>query len=450
VIDRLVLLGVSHHTAPVSLRERLHTLGHDPRTTLLALKARPGVAEGMVLSTCNRVEIYGAGQPAGMVVQAFHQVLDRPEISGHLYERHGEDALRHLFRVASSLDSMVVGEPQILGQLKEAFSLAHEAGATGDALSRAVGRAFAVAKRVRTETEVGRAAVSMSYVAVDLCRKVFDSLAGKRVVLVGAGQMAALAAQHLLAQQVAHVAVVNRSTENADTLARKLDPSGGRVSVHPLRDLADQLPAAEIVLVAMGGDQVVLDKATVRRVAKLRRFRPLFLVDLSVPRAIDPAVRSLENVYLKDVDDIGAIVASNTAQRASEAVRAEAIVEDEVEQFVRISRGREAVPVLAELRRHGDAIAKAEIARTLGSIGSALDERAQRSVEAMANAIVNKLLHEPTARLRDAAEQGGASPLAEVAAELFGLSNGAPSSGHPARPEPPPDPLDSDEEGDLP
>jgi glutamyl-tRNA reductase len=448
VIDRLVLLGVSHHTAPVSLRERLHTLGHDVRSTLLALKTHPGVSEGMVLSTCNRVEIYGAGQPPAMVAHAFHEALDRPEIAGHLYERHGQEALRHLFRVASSLDSMVVGEPQILGQLKEAFTIAHEAGATGDALSRAVGRAFAVAKRVRTETEVGRSAVSMSHVAVDLCRKVFDSLQGKRVLLVGAGQMAMLAAQQLLTLEVSHVSIVNRSPENAAALAHKLDPTGARVSVHLLQDLAELLPLAEIVLVATGGDQVVLDRATVRRVAKLRRFRPLFLVDLSVPRAIDPEIRSLENIYLKDVDDIGAIVASNSAQRASEAVRAEAIVDDEVEQFVRISRGREAVPVLAELRRHADAVARAEIARTLGSIGSALDERQQRSIESMAQAIVNKLLHEPTARLREAAERGGASTLAEVAAELFGLphSNPAPVQGSDTVN----DLLESDDEGDSP
>jgi glutamyl-tRNA reductase len=429
VIDRLVLLGVSHHTAPVALRERLHTLGHDPRNTLLALKAHPGISEGMVLSTCNRVEIYGAGQPPGMVMQAFHQLLDRPEIVGHLYERHGEDALRHLFRVASSLDSMVVGEPQILGQLKEAFTVAQEAGATGDALSRAVGRAFAVAKRVRTETEVGRSAVSMSHVAIDLCRKVFDSLAGKRAILVGAGQMATLTAQQLLAQQITHISIVNRSVENAAALARKLDATGARASAHQLEVLAELLPTADIVLVAMGGDQLVLDRAMVRGVAKLRRFRPLLFVDLSVPRAIDPQVRSLENVYLKDVDDIGAIVASNGAQRASEAVRAEAIVEDEVEQFVRISRGREAVPVLAELRRRGDAVASAEIARTLGAIGTSLDERQQRSIEAMAQAIVKKLLHEPTARLREAAERGGASPLAQVAAELFGLTSGSPTTG---------------------
>jgi glutamyl-tRNA reductase len=258
--------------------------------------------------------------------------------------------------------------------------------------------------------------------------------------------MATLAAQYLLTQQIAHVAIVNRSVENAAAVAQKLDPAGTRVIVHPLGALSELLPSADIVLVAMGGDQLVLDAATVRRVAKLRRFRPLFLVDLSVPRAIDPEVRRLENVYLKDVDDIGAIVASNTAQRASEAVRAEAIVEDEVEQFVRISRGREAVPVLAELRRRADALAKAEVARTLGSIGAVLDERQQRSIEAMAQAIVNKLLHEPTARLREAAERGGASSLAEIAAELFGLPNSSPEATN----EPTATTAEPDDEGNAP
>ncbi len=422
MIDRLVLLGVSHHTAPVSLRERLNTLGHDPRATLLTLKAQPEVAEGMVLSTCNRVEIYGTGQPPGRVVEAFHRVLDRPEIAQHLYERRGEDALRHLFRVASSLDSMVVGEPQILGQLKEAFTVARDAGATGDSLSRAVGRAFAVAKRVRTETEVGRSAVSMSKVAVELCRKIFDSLSGKRVLLLGAGEMATLAARHLLAQGVAQVAIANRSLAHGTALAEKLDPGGARVRVCPIEQLVELLPQVDIVLAATGGDRFTLDRPMVRKAARLRRFRPLFLVDLSVPRAIDPTVRTLENVYLKDVDDIGAMLAQNSSQRASEAVRAEAIIDDEVEQFVRISRGREAVPVLAELRRWADAVAQAEIGRTLGQIGAALDERQRASVEAMAQAIVKKLLHEPTSRLRQAAERGGASPLAEVAADLFGLT----------------------------
>jgi glutamyl-tRNA reductase len=421
VIDRFVLLGVSHHTAPLSLRERLNTLGHDPKATLLTLKALPAVAEGMVLSTCNRVEIYGTGQPPGQVVEAFHRVLDRPEISAHLYERRGAEALRHLFRVASSLDSMVVGEPQILGQLKEAFSVASDAGATGDALSRAVGRAFAVAKRVRTETEVGRSAVSMSKVAVDLCRKIFDSLQGKQVLLIGAGEMATLAARHLLAQGVSRVVIANRSVENAEALAKKLDPTGARTAHGRLEDLEGLLPRIDIVLAATGGERFALDRATVQRAARLRRYRPLFLVDLSVPRAIDPAVRSLENVYLKDVDDIGALLSQNSSQRAAEAVRAEAIIDAEVEQFVRISRGREAVPILAELRQRADAVARAEIDRTLAQIGGLLDERQRQSVAAMAQAIVNKLLHEPTTRLREAAERGGASPLAEVAADLFGL-----------------------------
>ncbi|MHB8420146.1 MAG: glutamyl-tRNA reductase [Myxococcales bacterium] len=439
MIDRLVLVGLSHQTAPVAVRERLARLGQDLGATLSSLVRLPAVSEGMVLSTCNRVELYGAGEPAARVASSLRDFVRGQGLDGetrdYLYERQGEDAARHLFRVAASLDSMVVGEPQILGQLKDAFQAAATAGATGDCLHRTVGRAFAVAKRVRTETEVGRNAVSMSHAAVELARKIFASLEGKRVLLIGAGEMAGLAARHLVAQGVAELFVANRSEERARQLAAEL----GTGTVRSLEALPELLAEADIVLSAAGGDGVgpLLTRPLIARAVKARRFRPLFLVDLAVPRSIEPAAGGLANVYLKDVDDIGAAVRQNTERRLGEAQRAEAIIDGEVHELARVLRGRSAVPVLAELRRLGDAVAEAEAQRTLAQIGAALDGRGRESIAAMARAIVNKLLHQPTTRLRRAAELGVEAELADATARLFALGDG--SEREPAEEEGPPE-----------
>ncbi len=436
MIDRLVLVGLSHQTAPVAVRERLARLGDDLARTLSSLKGLPAVSEGMVLSTCNRVELYGAGEPAARVASSLRdllrsQGLDGPA-DGYLYERQGEDAARHLFRVAASLDSMVLGEPQILGQLKDAFQAATSAGVTGDCLHRTVGRAFAVAKRVRTETDVGRNAVSMSYAAVELARKIFASLEGKRVLLVGAGEMATLAARHLMAQGIGELVIANRSEEHAGQLAAEL----GKGTVRPLEALADLLAEVDVVLSAVGGDAPLVTRAMVARAVKARRFRPLFLVDLAVPRSVEPSAGELANVYLKDVDDIGAAVRQNAERRAGEAQRAEAIIDGEVRDLARVLRGRSAVPVLADLRRMGDAVAHVEVERTLAQIGGALDERQRESVEAMARAIVNKILHEPTTRLRRAAELGVEAELADAMARLFALGDEAPAATSTPNPAP--------------
>lgn len=423
--NHLVLLGISHQTAPVAVRERIAHLSTDPRLSLERLRAVPGVSEGMVLSTCNRVELYGAGRHAGQVADGFRELLaQEPAVLPHLYERRGEAALRHLFRVAASLDSMIVGEPQILGQLKQAFHQASRSGATGDTLHRAVGRAFAVAKRVRTETAVGRSAVSMVHAAVELTERVFDSLAGKRALVIGAGEMSGLAAQRLLAKGVAELCVLNRTVGHAEALARRLSGQG---SVNAptvglgLEALAARLVWADVIVSAATVEEPLVTLSLLRTALRARRFRPLILVDLSVPRSIEPEVASLENVYVKDVDDIGRLVVQNSARRSEEAQRAEGIVEFEVQVFARVLRGRAAVPVLAALRQRAALVAAEEAKRTLQRIGEQLTAEQRLSVEAMGIAIVNKLLHEPTAKLRAAAEAGEASVLAEAAEELFGL-----------------------------
>ena len=367
MIERLVLLGLSHHTAPLPIRERMSRLGDDLPTTLSSLKQLPGLAEGMVLSTCNRVELYGAGVPPAQVAVSLREFVRsqglEPPGSEHLYERHGEDAVRHLFRVASSLDSMVIGEPQILGQLKDAFQAANTAGATGDYLHRTVGRAFAVAKRVRTETDVGRSAVSMSYAAVELARKIFASLEGKELVLIGAGEMATLAARHLAAQKLGSSPSPTAPRSGPRSWPRSSRPPASPAACHGLDELPALLGRVDIVLSAAGAGadgEALVTRAMVAKAVKGRRFRPLFLIDLAVPRSIEASSGELSNVYLKDVDDIGAAVKQNTERRLSEASRAEAIIETELSELARMLRGRSAVPVLAELRRVGDSVAHAE------------------------------------------------------------------------------------------
>jgi glutamyl-tRNA reductase len=433
VIDRLVLLGVSHHTAPVAVRERISRLGTDLVGTLSGIKSLPGLAEGMVLSTCNRVELYGTGTAPGQVARSLRAFIVEQGDLGRavpelVYERQGTEALRHLFRVASSLDSMVVGEAQILGQLKEAYQTAASVGATGDCLQRAVGRAFAVAKRVRSETEVGRLAVSMSSAAGELARKIFDTLEGRRVMVVGAGEMARLAARHLAGQGVVSIAVANRSLERAQELAEEVNAWGCASSAHRLDDLPGLLVEVDVILAAAPAPEPVIARAEVARAVRARRFRPLFVVDLSVPRSVDPAIRDLPNVYLKDLDDIAGVVSQNSQSRAGEGDRAEAIVDLEVREFTRMLRGRSAVPVLAEIRQRADAIARSEVEKTLHQLGDDLDGRRRKSIEAMAQAIVNKLLHTPTARLRRAAELGVEGPLADAAAQLFDLAESGEAS----------------------
>jgi glutamyl-tRNA reductase len=422
VIDRLVVLGISHQTAPLAIRERIAHLSEDPGLSLRRLRELPGVSEGMLLSTCNRVELYGAGAPAERVVAGFRGLMAQaPEVMPHLYERRGEAALKHLFRVASSLDSMVVGEPQILGQLKHAFQQATVSGNTGDTLHRAVGRAFAVAKRVRTETAVGRAAVSMVHAAIELSERVFKSLEGKRALLLGAGEMSSLAAQRLIAHRVEGLVIANRTLAHAEALVHRLEGRGAAVRAVGLDDLGEQLIWADFVVSAVAAEGLLVTRDQVRAALKTRRYRPLMCVDLAVPRSIDPQLGSLENVYVKDVDDVGRLVTANSLRRSEEARRAEQIVDGEVESFARVLRGRSAAPVLAALRQKASLVAADEAERTLQRIGSALDEAQSASVRAMAQAIVNKLLHEPTARLRAAAEARDESPLADAASELFAL-----------------------------
>ena len=409
----LFLVGLSHKSAPIDVRERVALSGDVLKEALRELKGMPGVQEAFVVSTCNRVEVFVHAEGEA---PARHFFTSRTaEATEHLYVKEGAEAVRHLFRVAASLDSMVVGEQQILGQVKEAYGLASAAEAAGGFMSRLCNRAFVAAKRVRTETDIGRGATSMSQVAVDLVGKIFGDLERRAILLVGAGKMGALSAKALRVLGAEAVLVTNRSAERGQALA---DQVGG--TFRPWDQLEALLAEADVIIVSTGAPSYVVTEEMVRRARKQRRHRDLCLIDLAVPRNVDPACADLDEVYAYDVDDMQRVVSANHEARRGEAVRAEAIVEAEVLAFAQEREVRAALPVLVELRKRAERIARAEAERTLAAVGSRLDERGRRSVEAMAQAIVKKLLHGPTYRLKEAAASGD-SGLPGAASALFGL-----------------------------
>ena len=420
----LVCLGISHKSAPVAVRERLAVSEDQQAEVLRRMGSAP--AEALFVSTCNRVEIYRAGSGEAVVELLRAQVVELggPEALAHTYIHHGEAALVHLFRVASSLDSMVVGEPQILGQMKDAFELAQKVGAARGELARVCAAAFAAAKRVRTETDVGRAATSMASAAVQLANKVFGGLQGKTVLLVGAGEMAELCGKHLVSSGAGKLLVANRTPERALALAREL---GGEAL--PLEPLDGALLRADLVVCTAASPRPLITRELVAGTLRARRHRPLFLVDLGVPRDVEPEVNSLNDVYAYDVDDIQKLVAENTALRADAAARAEVLVAEEVARYVRARAVRDGVPVLAQLRARAEAIRKAELERALSNLPTPLTDAQAAVVTAMTSAIVNKVLHQPTVKLRTVAPGETVHPLADAVAELFGLEPGSRRSG---------------------
>ncbi|HYR55006.1 MAG TPA: glutamyl-tRNA reductase [Myxococcaceae bacterium] len=429
----LVCMGISHKTAPLEVREKL-ALSEEEISKVLQ-RVSGTVAETMVVSTCNRVEFYAVAESAEKAKGALHSVvasLGGDRSLEHLYQHHGDSALVHLFRVTASLDSMVVGEAQILGQVKDALELAQRVGAAGPELIRACAAAFASAKRVRSETGIGRSAVSMASAAVELANKVFGGLEGRSALLVGAGEMGELAGKHLRNARAAPIIVINRTRERAEHLASSI---GGEV--RDFEDLHSAMILADLVVCSTASPKYIFTKESITPILRIRKFRPLFMVDLAVPRDIAPDLSELEGVYAYDVDDIQRVIADNSAARAVEAAKAETIIAEEIARFVRSRSIRDGVPVLALLRARAEQIAKAEAERTLANLGGDLSEKQRRSVQAMATAIINKLLHEPTSRLRELGADQSANRLADAAAELFGLESGSPNlEDQPAAPAP--------------
>ncbi|MBZ5711831.1 glutamyl-tRNA reductase [Nannocystis pusilla] len=421
-MTELVAVGLNHKTAPVELRERLAFGTGDVAAALSALRERAGLGEVMIVSTCNRVEVYAVAphwaRAGERVLQALADTRAVPlaELVAHTFVRGERAAASHICRVAASLESMVVGEPQILGQVKDAFELAQREGTVGGVLDRCLGTAFRAAKRVRSETEVARGAASVPSVAVDLARSIFGELTGSGALLVGAGEMASQAGIHLKAAGVAEMTVVNRSEARGRALAEELT-----ARYAPWDSLDAELRRADIVVTSTGAQRPVIDRALLRPVMKVRRGKPIFFVDIAVPRDVEPEVARLEQVFLYNIDDLQGIVHDNMRARAAEAERAGSLVEEEVGEFVAWQRARSIGPIVQALQHHARGIAEAELARVRGKLQGLAPEQ-QKAVEALANGIVQKLLHRPMAALRQAAVgEGAEADLAGAVQQLFGL-----------------------------
>ena len=431
---RVVLVGMSHRTAPLALREQLAVA--DPVPALRKLVASEEIDEAVLVATCNRVEVVATTRQPDAARLRIHSFLRRelasrdvgPEIEGCLYEHVDGDAMRHVLRVACSLDSMVLGEPQILGQAKEAWRRAAECGAAGPVLARLFQQAFATAKRVRTETRVAERPVSLARVAVDLAQRIFEELADKRALLVGAGEMVEAAAFALRGAGLAQMAVANRTPERAAELAARC--SG---TAHGLDELPRLLPEADLVITSIAAAGPVLTPALLEPALRGRRSLPLFVIDLGVPRNADPAIDRIDNVYRYDIDDLGALAEENARARQQELARAEAIVEEQKQRFDGWFAALRAVPTIRHLRERAEAIRAAEFERVAGRLALGPGER--EAVEYLTRALVNKLLHEPVTQLRRAAEREEGVALLEVARLLFDLDAEERDDPGPADPE---------------
>ncbi len=417
----IVIVGLSHKTAPVEIREKLAFAPTAMERPLRKLLELPPIAEGLIVSTCNRVELCAASKEPEAAMAAMRRFLadyheiSLDEISDHLYDYQGEDAIRHLFRVASSLDSMVLGEPQILGQIKTAYGYASEYKTAGLILNRFLHKAFSVAKRVRTETAIASNAVSVSFAAVELARKIFDQLDNKAVMIIGAGEMCELAARHFVTNGVSKVLVTNRTFERAEKLAAEFQ--GKAV---PFEYFVEHLAETDIVLTSTGAPNFILGQRQMEEVLKRRKNRPMFLIDIAVPRDIDPKVNDLDNAYLYDVDDLQGVVQANLKERKKEASKAEAIVEQEIGQFHQWLANLEVKPTIIALRRKLEEIRQQEVEKTFGNLKD-LSDKERKSIEAMANAIINKILHQPTAILKQSQNDTSGEDYVDAIRTLFDL-----------------------------
>ncbi len=417
----LFLLGVSHKTAPVELRERLDFSSRDLGGAVEALASRPGAAESAVLSTCNRSELYVAAENVERAkedlvafLSEYHQ-LSSDTFLPHVFAREDADAVRHLFRVAAGLDSLVVGEPQILGQVKEAYAIAAERHSSGPLLTKLFHSSFAVGKRVRTETALGEGAVSVSYTAVQLARKIFGKLTGRNVLVIGAGEMGKLTAQHLRTQGVGEIVITSRTFGRAQELAHTVAGTAA-----PWADLMTVLARADIVITATGSQVPILSRADIESVIGRPRHDPLFIIDIAIPRDVDPDAGNIEQVFLYNVDDLQMIVKENLSRRSAEMDRAELIVAEEVGRFMAWHRSRGAIPTVVALRQRFEAIRRAELQR-LESKLSGLSPEARARVEEVTRIIMEKLLLEPTEQLKALPDEETQVLYTEAVNRLFGL-----------------------------
>ncbi len=417
----IFLIGVNHKTAPVEVREKLALNQSDP-PALKIFHSLPSCDEVVFLSTCNRVEVIvstskGLDNAKAEISDTWINCsgVDPETFKKCIYEYVGLKAIRHIFRVASSLDSMVVGEPQILGQLKDAYRNALESGCCGQILNKLMPKAFSVAKRIRTETKIASQAVSISYAAVELAKKIFGDLTGKSAMLIGAGEMAELAAQHLKTNGISQLMVANRTLERAVELARALD--GKAIS---LKELDDALIEVDIVISSTGAPGFIIRKEQIQNIMRPRRHRLLFFIDIAVPRDIDPKVNDIENVYLFDIDELKEVVEENKAERQKEAIKAERIIEAEIIKFDSWLSSLDIVPVIRGLQEKAEHIRKRELSRTFKNLKH-LSEKDKRAIEKLTQSLVGKLLHDPILFLKKTDEQNRSEALYTIS-KIFSLN----------------------------
>jgi glutamyl-tRNA reductase len=422
-MQSVILIGLNHKSASVSVRECLAFNEEEARSALVALRSRKSVDEAMLFSTCNRVELLMVSKDkeraiaeAKTFLAAFKQVpLDDFDDALYLYQ--GDAAVRHVFRVAASLDSMVVGEPQILGQIKGAYRTATEEKTSGVILNRLLHRTFFIAKRIRSDTGIGDHAVSISYAAIELGRKIFGDLEGKPVLLIGAGEMAELAVEHLMRHRCGTLHVANRTFERAVALAKSYNGT-------PIRfeEVPDYLGEVDIIISSTGAPDFVIHKPQVKAVMRRRKNRPLFFIDIAVPRDIDPTINALNNVYVYDIDDLKGVIDENIEDRNREAMKAERMIDEAVINFRHWMENLGVVPTIKAMRQKVNAMAGEEIKKTMQSLGHLSDEDRQ-AIERMTQALVNKIMHDPTHFLKSNGCQGDRTESLDMARKLFGLDD---------------------------
>jgi len=417
---RFSITGLNHRSAPVEVRERLAFDEKSIPDALRVLRQRPGVVEGLILSTCNRVEIAVSSEdrdPASAVDDFLAETrkVERDWVRPYLYKFEDRDAIQHLFRVAASLDSMVVGEPQILGQLKNAYSIAKEQGAVNGFMDTLLTRAFNVAKRVRSETEIGSNAVSVSYAAVELAREIFGSLKDKKVLIIGAGKMSEAAARHLKRVGATKMFVTNRTQERAVEMAQLFE-----AKIVDYTRFLSFMPEVDIVLTSSGAPHYILTKPDMAKVLGARKNKPVFVIDIAVPRNVEPSVNELDNVFVYDIDDLQRVVETNVEARKHEAEEAEQIITEEVERMLSRLKTRDVVPTIVKLQEQLEALRAGEVARMKGKFGTLTREQ-EEALDAVTRGIINKIAHGPISELRRQASEAEAPQYLNVIRKVFRL-----------------------------
>ena len=422
-MHEIILLGLNHNTAPVEIRECLAFNGNETQIALKKLMAQPSITEVLLVSTCNRIEVLLTVKNENQAVDIAKSFLSGfkkipiSDFEESLYFFNGDEAVRHIFRVASSLDSMMVGEPQILGQIKEAYRIATIAKSSSVILNRLLHKTFFVAKRVRSETGIGDHAVSISYAAIELGKKIFGTLENKEVLLIGAGEMAELAVEHLLNNRSGHITVANRTFDHGVNLARRF-----KGSVVRFEEIADVLNQVDVIISSTGSPNFVIQHDQVKPLMRKRRNRPLFFIDIAVPRDIDPDINRISNVYVYDIDDLKEIVDENIEDRNREAIKAERIIDEAVIRFRQWLTSLDVVPTIIDLRKKSNELMQKELAKTINALNP-LSDKERQAIENMAKALVNKILHAPTTFLKQNGCYGDKAVSVDLARKLFDLDS---------------------------